>query len=197
MLIVVTDREYSVGDFEWRLGEIAKAEPKRIILREKKLGNEEYFALAKRCAGICKAYGVPLALNRWEENQFQTGHLHLPFADFVRCAAHTAKQMVCGVSIHSQEEATAAERLGAAYLVAGHIYETECKKGLAGRGLGFLEEICAAVSIPVYAIGGIAPDNAAYTIHAGAAGVCVMSGLMNCTEPYCTARKMMDLLRQA
>ena len=137
MLIVVTDREHSVGDFELRLGEIAKAGPQRIILREKKLDDEEYFALAKRCAGICKAYGVPLALNRWVVERFQTGHLHLPFADFVRAAAGGANQMVCGVSIHNKEEAAMAEELGAAYLVAGHIYETECKKASRGGVLGF------------------------------------------------------------
>lgn len=197
MLIVVTDREHSVGDFELRLGEIAKAGPQRIILREKKLDDEEYFALAKRCAGICKAYGVPLALNRWVVERFQTGHLHLPFADFVRAAAGGANQMVCGVSIHNKEEAAMAEELGAAYLVAGHIYETECKKGLAGRGLGFLREICISVAIPVYAIGGITLHNAPDTVRAGAAGVCVMSGLMGCKEPCRDARRMMDLLRQA
>lgn len=51
-----------------------------------------------------------------------------------------------------------AEQLGASYLTAGHIYATDCKRGLPPRGLGFLKEVCREVSIPVYGIGGIKFD---------------------------------------
>ena len=63
-----------------------------------------------------------------------------------------------GISIHSVEEAKEAEQLGASYLTAGHIYATDCKRGLPPRGLGFLKEVCREVSIPVYGIGGIKFD---------------------------------------
>ncbi len=48
--------------------------------------------------------------------------------------------------------------MGASYLTAGHIYATDCKRGLPPRGLGFLKEVCREVSIPVYGIGGIKFD---------------------------------------
>lgn len=83
-----------------------------------------------------------------------------------------------GVSVHSREEAEKAEAMGASYLTAGHIFPTSCKKGLPGRGLGFLEELCASVSIPVYAIGGIHPENLHQIRGAGAAGACMMSEYM-------------------
>ena len=57
---------------------------------------------------------------------------------------------------------------------------TDCKKGLAPRGLAFLQEVVESVAIPVYAIGGIGSENAASVRKTGAAGVCVMSGLMQC-----------------
>ena len=44
-----------------------------------------------------------------------------------------------GTSVHSVEDAKEAERLGVSYMTAGHIYITDCKKGLAPRGLGFLK----------------------------------------------------------
>ena len=67
-------------------------------------------------------------------------------------------------------------------MIAGHIYATDCKKGLPPRGLEFLEEICRSVSLPVYAIGGIRLDRKQIekTLAAGARGVCVMSGAMTC-----------------
>lgn len=83
-----------------------------------------------------------------------------------------------GVSVHSVEDARLAEQCGATYLTAGHVFVTDCKKGLAPRGLDFLHEVCSSVKIPVYAIGGINDKNAASCIREGAAGVCVMSGYM-------------------
>lgn len=55
------------------------------------------------------------------------------------------------------------------------IFDTDCKKGLPGRGLQFLEEVCGAVHPPVYAIGGITPENLLQALSAGAAEGCMMS----------------------
>ena len=83
-----------------------------------------------------------------------------------------------GASCHSVEDALEAQALGCTYITAGHVFETDCKKGLPGRGLEFLRNVCAAVDIPVYGIGGIAADNIALVREAGATGACLMSSLM-------------------
>ena len=85
-----------------------------------------------------------------------------------------------GVSVHSAEEAAAAEKMGADYVTAGHIFVTDCKRGLAPRGLEFLKSVVDSVSIPVYGIGGISPDNIAEIKASGADGGCKMSGFMKC-----------------
>ena len=71
-----------------------------------------------------------------------------------------------------------AQSLGCTYITAGHVFETDCKKGLPGRGLDFLRNVCAAVDIPVYGIGGIDADNIVLIRDAGASGACLMSSLM-------------------
>lgn len=71
-----------------------------------------------------------------------------------------------------------AQALGCTYITAGHVFETECKKGLPGRGLDFLRNVCAAVDIPVYGIGGIDAENITFVRNAGASGACLMSSLM-------------------
>ena len=85
-----------------------------------------------------------------------------------------------GVSVHAANEALEALSLGATYLTAGHIYATDCKKGLPPRGTAFLREICQTVSIPVYAIGGIRLEAAQIreVMSCGAVGGCIMSGMM-------------------
>lgn len=85
-----------------------------------------------------------------------------------------------GCSIHSVEEAVEARNMGASYITAGHVYVTDCKKGLAPRGLDFLKNVCDSVDIPVYAIGGINIDDGRReeVKKYGAAGSCIMSGMM-------------------
>ena len=83
-----------------------------------------------------------------------------------------------GTSVHSAEDAIYAMKHGAAYVTAGHVFATDCKKGLEPRGLHFLKDVCCNVDIPVYAIGGINENNMESCIKAGAAGVCMMSGYM-------------------
>lgn len=98
--------------------------------------------------------------------------------------AHPRKVFQClGASVHSVEEAVEARALGADYVTAGHIFATDCKKGLPGRGTGFLGEVVKAVDIPVYAIGGINPGNLKEVKQTGAAGVCIMSSAMLAEEP--------------
>ena len=83
-----------------------------------------------------------------------------------------------GTSIHSVEDAVFAESHGADYITAGHIFTTDCKKGLPGRGIGWLKSICHAVSIPVYAIGGISDANISMLSDCNIAGYCMMSSSM-------------------
>jgi thiamine-phosphate pyrophosphorylase len=80
--------------------------------------------------------------------------------------------------VHSVEEALEAQKLGATYIIAGNIYETDCKRGLPGKGLEYLKAVCDAVSVPVYAIGGITPERFPEISYTGVAGGCMMSGLM-------------------
>ncbi len=83
-----------------------------------------------------------------------------------------------GTSIHSVDDAVFAESHGADYITAGHIFTTDCKKGLAGRGIDWLKSICNAVSIPVYAIGGISDANVSMLSDCNISGYCMMSASM-------------------
>jgi len=86
------------------------------------------------------------------------------------------------VSCHSLEDVQKAINYGATQIVLGTIFETDCKKGLKGKGLSFVKEITDYCKqngdIPVFAIGGISPDNIASVKAAGAKGGCMMSYVM-------------------
>lgn len=184
-LICVTSRALCRGDFLSRIEAIAKASPAAILLREKELPEPAYRKLAKEVMALCSRYHVPCILHNFPETALALGapHLHLPLPLLRELSAgQKARFSSLGASCHSVTDAVEAEALGCTYLIAGHIFPTDCKKGLSPRGLPFLAEVCAAVSIPVYAIGGIARGNIAAVRSAGAAGGCVMSGPMCCPD---------------
>lgn len=153
-----------------------------VILREKDLPESEYH----RLAGLACREHPGLILHSFPETarKLQVRNLHLPMHQFRELSARhlLGDFRQIGVSVHSVQEAQEAQTLHADYLIAGHIFRTDCKKDLPPRGLEFLEEICRNVRIPVYAIGGISAGNVRSVLDAGATGVCIMSGFMQCTD---------------
>jgi thiamine-phosphate pyrophosphorylase len=83
--------------------------------------------------------------------------------------------LLLGTSAATVDEARAGEAVGAAYVGAGPVWATPSKPDADPPiGLDGLAAICAAVSLPVVAIGGVDASNAGDCIRAGAAGVAVV-----------------------
>ncbi len=101
-----------------------------------------------------------------------------------------------GVSVHSLTEAIESAQSGADYLLFGHIFETECKKGVPAKGIEELKRITMHLRLPVIAIGGIKPENVGAVLDAGAAGVAVMSGILQAESPLAAARKYVEKLKE-
>ncbi len=175
-IICVTNRRLCKIPLEEQLEKLAVKGVSRVILREKDLSEEEYLALAKKIALVP---GIELMIHSFPNvaRALSISRLHLPFNMLGKDIC--AEFEIVGASVHSAEEAEEAEKLGASYVTAGHIFATDCKKGLPPRGLDFLEAVCKSVKIPVYAIGGITRGNMPSVLERGAAGACVMSGLMD------------------
>ncbi|MBQ2800437.1 MAG: thiamine phosphate synthase [Lachnospiraceae bacterium] len=179
--IAVTDSsltELPLSKQIYRIMEYDK--PDMLILREKELSPEEYEALAVQILSVCQQKGVECILHSFVEVAQKLGvrKIHLSFPALKEQWQSLGSFHTIGVSVHSKEEAEEAHRLGATYLIAGHVFETNCKAGIPGRGLEFLQEVCRAVSIPVYGIGGINDENTEFVKRAGAAGECRMSHYM-------------------
>lgn len=184
-IIVITNRSLCREDFPARIEKIALAHPTAIILREKDLSEKEYKSLAAQVLEICNKHGVRCIFHSFPEAaaELNCSALHMPLHRLSLLSAEERTSFkVLGASCHSVEDAKEAEKLGCTYITAGHIFDTDCKKGLPGRGLAFLKEVCESVSVPVYAIGGISADKVALIRESGAKGACVMSGAMTCED---------------
>lgn len=166
-----------------RLTKLTELRPQAVILRAKSLDKAAYRTLALEVQQSCEAAGIPLILHSdWQlARELGISMLHLPLALLRQISEYErAYSTWLSTSVHSVGEAQEAQELGATVLIAGHIYTTHCKAGLAPRGLGFLQAVCSAVSLPVYGIGGIgfyATQHAELQAN-GARGACVMSAYM-------------------
>ena len=185
-LLSVTNRVLCPEPLPERIRALARSGVDGIILREKDLPPEEYRVLAEEALSLCRAGGVTCILHSFPEIAEELGAdaLHLPLP-LLRALSpeRRARFSVLGASCHSQEDVQEAAKLGCTYVTLGHIFATDCKKGLPPRGLGLLEAVCAQSPVPVYAIGGIGPQNLQDVRRAGASGACIMSGLMTCPHP--------------
>lgn len=156
-----------------------------IILREKDLLPADLYKIASKAMKICKGSNTKLIINSSIEVALacDADGVHLGFGSLPVNAARTLLSgKIVGVSVHSSEEAEAAQAMGADYLLAGHVFPTNSKAGQPGRGLEFIKNLSAQVQIPVIAIGGINTRNAKDVINAGAAGIAVMSAVMESTD---------------
>jgi thiamine-phosphate pyrophosphorylase len=113
-------------------------------------------ALASRAAGV------------------HLGKDSIPAAEAVRwCRSGNAPAgFLVGVSCHGLEEARRAADSCADYVIFGPVFDTPSKRAFGpAQGIGRLTQVCRAVRIPVLAIGGVNPENAADCLRAGAAGI--------------------------
>jgi len=130
-MICVTNRKLCRGDFLERIEQLAAGGADAILLREKDLSVPEYAALAKQCLAICQAYHTPLWLNSFRE---VAGALQLPVQlpmPILRTLTKSQRAQLpaIGASVHSPEEAVLAEKLGASWLIAGHIFASRiCRR---------------------------------------------------------------------
>lgn len=184
--VAVTNRKLSENDFLERIRQLAAGDfYDAIVLREKDMEESEYIDLAKDVLAICKNWGKHCILHQYTEAARALNHpfLHLPLSIWENSgqteqAALRQEMKGLGTSVHSKEQLDAAIRLKADYVFAGHIFTTDCKKGVPPKGLSFLKEICSASPVPVFAIGGIREDRENAVLAQGAVGACYMSASM-------------------
>ncbi len=199
---VVTARHLTGGrDLEEVVSRALAGGAGAVQLREKDLPAAELYRLAARLLPLVRRAGALLLINDRVDVALAAGAdgVHLSGASLpVRAVRRLAgPRFIIGASVHSREEAVAAAEAGADYLVYGNVFETASKPGRCGRGVEALAEVCCAVRVPVLAIGGIGPANAALVAGAGAAGVAVMSAAMAAPDPAEVVRALQRAWEEA
>ncbi len=201
LLYAVTDRAWTGGQPLARQVEAALQNGATCLqLREKALDPAAFREEARQMALLCGRYGVPLIINDNVEVALACGaagvHLgqqDMPIAQARRMAG---PDLILGASAHTVQEALEAQAAGADYLGVGAVFSTSTKADASPLPLTTLREICAAVSIPVVAIGGITETNLLQLTGCGATGVAVVSAIFGAPDPGAATARLVRLARQ-
>ena len=163
----VTDRRQ--GDVLTAAARAVREGVDMIQVREKDLPGGELFALVCRIRDLAGGTKTRVLVNDRLDVALAAGidGVHLP-ANGLPAASVRPFVKLLGVSVHTLEEAIAAESAGVDFIVFGPIFETPGKTAV---GLEPLRKVAASVKIPVLAIGGIKLEGAGDVLAAGAAGV--------------------------
>lgn len=196
---------YAVTDRAWLHGRTLPSQVEQAILggatmvqlREKDLPPDEFLAEARIIKEITKKYNVPLIINDNIEVALACGADGVHVGQSDTSAAETRRQikpdMLLGVSVDTPEQAVIAQRCGADYLGAGAVFPTGTKLDADYVPPAALSNICAAVTIPVVAIGGIHAGNLGELAGTGIAGIAVVSALFAAEDVRAAAEELCRL----
>ena len=165
LLYAVTDRSWLHGQTLYEQAEQALQGGATFLqLREKELDEAHFQEEAIALKALCKQYGVPFVLDDNVALAVATDAdgVHVGQSDMAagKVRALIGPDKILGVSAQTVDEALLAEREGADYLGVGAVFPTGTKTDANAVSYDTLRDICAAVSIPVIAIGGITKDRA-------------------------------------
>ena len=201
LLYAVTDRAWTGTQTLYQQVEQAlKGGVTCVQLREKELDGTAFLAEAKEICGLCRAYGVPFIVNDSVEIALACGadgvHVGQSDMDAGQVRTLAGERLMIGVSARTVEEALRAQRAGADYLGVGAMFSTSTKPDAKAISHQPLKEICAAVDIPVVAIGGISRDNMLELSGTGIDGVALVSAIFAAEDIESRCRELKNLVRK-
>lgn len=182
LLYAVTDRAWVGKQSLYEQVESAlKGGATCVQLREKELDDENFLNEAMEISSLCRQYGVPFFINDNVEIAIKCHadgiHVGQDDMEASQVRQRVGNDMIIGVSVHSVEEALEAVKSGADCLGVGAMFSTSTKTDVSVLPKETLCDICAAVDIPVVAIGGIGKSNISQLAGTGVDGVALVSAI--------------------
>ncbi|MBD5435863.1 MAG: thiamine phosphate synthase [Treponema sp.] len=185
---------YAITDRSWLRGRSLESVVRQAILggatfiqfREKKIFkensiDEKILEDARAIKNLCAEFNVPFVVNddvllakKIDADGAHIGQGDMPLE---KAREILGEEKIIGVSAQNVDQAILAQRLGANYLGVGAIFQTQSKDDADSVSIETLRSICAAVEIPVVAIGGINCENILRLEKSGIAGVSVISSI--------------------
>lgn len=197
LLYAVTDRAWTgKQSLDEQVEEALQGGVTLVQLREKRLSKEQLIEEARRITALCHRYGVPLIVNDDYEAALAAGadgvHVGIEDTPVAAIRARAGKDFIIGATAKTVEQAQRAEREGADYLGVGAVFPSPTKRNAIRITNKQLRTICASVTIPAVAIGGITQKNVASLKGSDMAGIAVVSAIFGADDILAAARSLKE-----
>lgn len=163
------------GNFIDRL-EMALAQGLRLVqVREKHMGPSALRGFAMEVVRRCRPYQARVLINSDPELARESGAdgVHFPAAELMALGRRPDFPM-CAASCHDSAELERAAQLGLDFVVLGPALPTPSHPGASTLGWDGLSELLRDYPLPVYALGGLRPEDLAAAWRSGAHGIAMM-----------------------
>jgi len=192
-LMLVTDRRRSKRPLAETVRMALAGGVDAVQLRERDLSARELYDLALKLRAVTREAGAALIVNQRLDVALAAGAdgVHLGWRSLNPAAVRklAGEKFLIGLSCHDGPQLHSAEESRANYALLGPVFHTPSKEGLVYPiGLGPLKDMVSAAKIPILAIGGVTPENAAQVMETGVAGLAVISALIDPEDPAAAAR---------
>ena len=171
-----------------------------IQLRAKALSAAEIARVATELRRLTSDAEVPLIINDHAAIARDMGaegvHVGQDDLPIAQVRAIVGRACLVGRSTHSRAQAKQAAAEGADYIGFGPLFATPTKPEYVPIGLSEIASVHAAVSLPIFCIGGIKLHNLPEVLAAGARRVVIVSGLLEASDVAEYARSAKALLDQ-
>jgi thiamine-phosphate pyrophosphorylase len=197
-LCFITDRKISGLSCEDMTRKVLRNGVQWVQFRDKETSRRNIYQNAIRLRRLTKDYDATFIINDFPDIAMCTGAdgVHLGQDDLPLKEARKimGRDRIIGISTHSLEQASEAERDGADYIGFGPVFATLTKDAGRPKGIAMLREIRKQVNIPIVAIGGISLENISSVLQTGVDAVAVASAILR-GDIEKNTKRFMDHLR--
>lgn len=172
-----------------------------VQLREKQLGTVDFLAQARALKALLTPRNIALVINdridvalACDAEGVHLGQSDMPVEDARRLLP---PEVFIGWSVETMDDVARSAALPVDYLGVSPIFATSTKTDTqAPWGLHGLQQVRAATTLPLVAIGGLHAGNAVDVLRAGADGLALVSALCSANDPQAAAATLRALCDQ-
>jgi 8-oxo-dGTP diphosphatase len=176
--LITGDDEHRQAQFLQRLDRALDRGAGIVQLRLHSLSDVRYRDLLNACLPRCHVAGARLIINRPGQVVTWRGEadgIHFTTRQLMMLESRPAGEGLVGASCHTLDELQRASQLGMDYVLLSPVAPTRSHPKAAALGWARFAEWVDQVNIPVYALGGMVPDDLKQAKLAGAQGVAGIS----------------------
>ena len=156
---------------------------------------------ARALVQVLRPLGIPLIVNdrvdvalAADADGVHVGQRDMTVADVRRIGG---EGILVGLSVTNMDEAGAVPAYGVDYVGVGPVFATASKPDAAAPlGVDGTRAVCAALSVPCVAIGGVGTGNIDDVLSTGVAGVAVISAICAAASPRAAAVELSERIAQ-